>query len=215
MSYNTHNCARLTRRGAFVICVISLLLPGVPGWKTSCQEVIRIGPDENYERPGRALIRVLSQEHRERLQKNFKKGRDLLLKKGVPFEPNDLLEQRWPKTLKEKLKQMPEMQETRVIRQGKMRGVQMADTLYLPERVEITGDTVILAKQVIFEGRNPVIKGNHAVYVFPIEVDGVLGTSLDVAINEQGGPRFSLASYRSRIQNKFAASTEMVCPSVT
>ena len=65
----------------------------------------------------------------------------------------------------------------------------MADTLYLPERVEITGDTVILAKQLIFEGRNPVLKGNYAIYVFAIEVDGVLGTTLDVAINQQAGPR--------------------------
>ena len=88
----------------------------------------------------------MTQEHREPLQKNFKKGRDLLLKKSVPFEPNDLLEGRWPKTLKAKLEQMPVMRETRVIRQRQMRGVQLADTLYLPERVEITGDTVILAK---------------------------------------------------------------------
>jgi hypothetical protein len=36
------------------------------------------------------------------------------------------------------------------------------------------------------------------VYIFALEVDGVLGTSLELAINEQGGPRFSPASYRSR-----------------
>ena len=198
MSNHTHNCARLIRRSVFVVCLISLLLPGVPVWKTGAQEVIRLGPNENFERPGLALIRKVTQEHRERFQKNFRKGRDLLLKKGVPFEPNDLVEPRWSKTLKAKLAQMPEMQETRIIRQRQMRGVQMADTLYLPERVEIIGDTVILAKQVIFEGRNPVLKGNYAIYVFAIEVDGVLGTTLDVAINEQRGPRFSLANYKNK-----------------
>jgi hypothetical protein len=198
MSYNTHNCARLTRRGVFVVCLLSLCLSGVPVWRTTAQEVIRLGPNENYERPGYALIRKMTQEHRERLRKNFKKGRDLLLKKGVPFEPDELLEHGWPKTLKAKLAQMPELREIRVHRHGQMRGAQLADTLYLPERVEITGDTVILAKQVIFEGRNPVVKGNYAVYVFAMEVDGVLGTTLDVAINEQGRPQFSPASYRRK-----------------
>jgi hypothetical protein len=61
------------------------------------QQVISLGPNENYERPGYAHIRKMTQKHRERLRKNFKKGRDLLLKKGVPFEPNDLLEHNWPK----------------------------------------------------------------------------------------------------------------------
>ena len=198
MSKNSHCATRLTRRAVFVLYLISLLCPAVPVWRTAAQEVSRHTPKENYERPGFAHIRVMTPEQRERLRKNFKKGRDLLLKKGVPFEPNDLLEHPWPKTLKAKIAQIPEMQETRVVRQRQMRGVQLADTLYLPERVEITGDTVILAKQVIFEGRDPVLKGNYAVSVFAMEVDGVLGTSLDVAINQQGGPRFSPASYRSK-----------------
>jgi hypothetical protein len=143
----------------------------------------------------------MTQEYRERLRAQFKKGRDLLLKKNVPFEPNDLLEPDWRKRLKPKFAQMREMQETRVIRQTQIKGVQFADTLYLPEKVEVTGDTVILANQVIFEGRNGVLKGNHAVFFFPVDVDGTLGTTLYVAIAEQGGPRFSLVSYRNRTRN--------------
>jgi hypothetical protein len=145
MSNNAHYLAQLTRRCFFVVCLVSLLLSTVPVSRTTGQEVIRLGPQENWDRPGHALIRVMTQEHRDRLRKNFKKGRDLLLTKGVPFEPYDLLEQSWPKTLKVKLAQIPEMQETRVIRQRQMSGVQLADTLYLPEKVEITGDTIILA----------------------------------------------------------------------
>jgi len=198
MSNSTHLSSRLTRRSVFVVCLISLLLPAVPLTRNAAQEVIRLGPNENLEREFHVLIRKMTSQHRERLRAQFKKGRDLLLKKGVPFEPNELLESSWPKTLKAKLALMSEMQQTRVVRDGKIRGVQLADTLYLPEKVEVTGDTVILAKQVIFEGRNPVLKGNHAVYFFPIEIDGVLGTSLEVAINEQGGPRFSLASFRKK-----------------
>ncbi|MFN2404707.1 MAG: hypothetical protein ABR594_01490 [Pyrinomonadaceae bacterium] len=146
----------------------------------------------------------MTHEYRERLRAQFKRGRELLLKQGVPFEPNDLLEPDFRKKLKPKFGEMREMQETRVIRQRQIKGVQLADTLYLPEKVEVTGDTVILANQVIFEGRNAVLKGNYAVYFFPVDIDGLLGTSLEVAIAEEGGPRFSLASYR----NKSKASSQ-------
>lgn len=128
-------------------------------------------------------------ERRARLLKSFKAGRDLLLKKGVPFNPDELLDRDWQAKLSPKFAAMPEMQVSR--RSGKrLKGVQLADILYLPERVELTGDTVILARQVVFEGRHAVIKGNFNVYFFPAEVDGVLGTTLEAAMAEQGfGPR--------------------------
>src|SRR6185369_12427401 len=44
------------------------------------------------------------------------------------------------------------------------------------------------ARQVIFEGKDAVIKGNHNVYFFPIEVTGFLGAPLEVAMSKQ--PRF-------------------------
>jgi len=49
-------------------------LPGVPFVGTNGQQVISLGPNENYERPGYAHIRKLTQEHWERLRKNFKKA---------------------------------------------------------------------------------------------------------------------------------------------
>jgi hypothetical protein len=91
---------------------------------------------------------------------------------------------------------MPEMHETRVLWTGQIEGVHLADTLYLPEKVEVKGDTVIIANQVIFEGRNAVIKGNYNVYFFPAVVDGVLGTSLEAAIKEQQ-TSFSNVSYKT------------------
>lgn len=194
MSVSSHRMwpIRLT---FFVVSLISLVWAGIPIPTTAGQEVVRVRKDENWEQGSHIVIRKMTQEYRERLREQFKKGRDLLIKKGVPFEPNDLLELGWRKKLKPKFAQMPEMQETRVVRQGKLRGVQLADILYLPEKVEITGDTVILANQIIFEGRNAVLKGNHAVHFFPVDIDGLLGTTLEVAINEQGGPRFSNANY--------------------
>jgi hypothetical protein len=193
MSNNTHRAARFTRRTVFVVCLISLFISSMPVSRIVGQDRVEpIRRDENYEFSSHILVQKMTPEHRERLRQQFRKGRDLLLKKGVPFEPNDLLEFDWRKRLKPKFAQM------RVVRETQLKGVQLADTLYLPEKVEITGDTVILANQVIFEGRNAVLKGNHAVYFFPVDIDGLLGMPLELAIAQQGGPRFSLASSKAK-----------------
>lgn len=130
-------------------------------------------------------------ERRARLAKDFKPGRDMLLKKGVPFDPDDLLDPDWREKLTPKFSGMAEMQVSRRLGKG-LKGAQLADILYLPEQVELTGDTVILARQVVFEGRHVVIKGPHNFYCFPAEKDGVLGTTLDVAMAEQGFSRSSV-----------------------
>lgn len=135
------------------------------------------------------------QDKAERRRNNFKAAREMLLQKGVPFEPEDLLAAGWQKKLAPVFAQMPEMQITRF--GGKrLKGVQLADTLYLPEEVEIAGDTVILAKKVIFEGRYPVIKGSHSIYFLPVEMEGALGSTLDVAMNRHG-VRFAHAGYKN------------------
>src|SRR6185369_14419223 len=123
---------------------------------------------------------------------DFKPGRDMLQRKGVPFDPNTLLDPDWKEKLARDFDQMPELQTVR--QPGKrLKGVQMAGVLYLPEKVEVDGDLVILARQVIFEGKDAVIKGNHNVYFFPIEVTGFLGAPLEVAMIKQ--PRFQNASF--------------------
>jgi hypothetical protein len=138
------------------------------------------------------------QEEKTRRRKNFQKARDLLIKKGVPFEPDELLEDGWEKKLAPAFAQMPEMQAVRVGNK-RLKGVQLADALYLPEQVEITGDTVILAKKVIFEGRHVVLKGNYSVAFLPIETEGAMGTTLETALRQQGineqGVRFTNIGY--------------------
>ncbi|HEX8846107.1 MAG TPA: collagen-like protein [Pyrinomonadaceae bacterium] len=121
----------------------------------------------------------------ERRRKNFKSSRDLLLKKGVPFEPEELLKDGWQKKLAPVFAQMPEMQVAR-FGGNRLKGVQLAGTLYLPERVEIIGDTVILAKKVVFEGRHPVIKGSYSVSFLPVEMEGAMGSTLEGAMNQYG-----------------------------
>lgn len=114
----------------------------------------------------------------------FRPLKELLIQKGVPFEPNLMLSPKSKRLVASKLAQMPEMYETRQLGK-KIKGVQLADVLYLPEKVQLTGDTVIIANRVIFEGRNPVIKGNHAILFSPLIIDGALGTTLEVAMKEQ------------------------------
>ena len=98
----------------------------------------------------------------------FREIREQLQDKEVPFDPEMLLEPTWREDLKQMIDQIPEMGSARVLGE-KVKGVQMAETLYLPERVKLTGDTLLLAKRIVFEGNNVVIKGNHNIYFMPLE----------------------------------------------
>jgi len=113
----------------------------------------------------------------EARKRTFEPARQLLMAKGVPFDPDMLLRQDWPRKLKNVFAQMPEMQEVRQIR-GKLKGAQFAKTLYLPEKVEMTGDTIIIAENIVFEGNRGVIRGHHAIYFLPMRKTGVLGMTL-------------------------------------
>src|SRR5438067_2575586 len=76
----------------------------------------------------------LSQDEQERVRRVFKPAKDLLEQKGVPFEAEILLDADWRAKLDPIFARMPEMQVER--RLGKeLRGVQLADVLYLPEKV--------------------------------------------------------------------------------
>ena len=144
-----------------------------------------------------------ARQDRERLRQDFAPGRAMLERKGVPFEPEALLDPDWRAKLGPTLRQIPEMNVTR--RTGrKVKGVQMADTLYLPEKVELTGDTVILANKVVFEGTNAVMKGYGTnVYFFPVGESGVMGTTLEAAMSRQG-VQFVNASFNHAARlNKF------------
>lgn len=104
----------------------------------------------------------------ERKRAAFRRGRDLLLAQGVPFEPDFLLATSWKGRLKKKLDAMPEMQ---IVRQGSnaLKGAQLAHTLYLPANVRLEGDTVILVRYLVFGGREVLVKGNHDLHIFVSE----------------------------------------------
>ena len=120
-------------------------------------------------------------------RKNFEKARKLLEAKKVPFDPDVLLDQNWRKTLKRTLEQMPELHPVK--RGGaRLKGVQLAHTLYLPEKVTLQGDTVILVRNLVLDGRDAVIRGPYALYVYPVDQAGLLGTTFAEARRSSQGP---------------------------
>lgn len=105
---------------------------------------------------------------------SFRSARELLRKENVPFEPNLLLSRNWRKMLAGTLARMPQMKMVRS-EPGVLNGAYIADLLYLPERITLTGDTVILANKVAFEGNNVIIRGAHDIHILPVEQIGTSG----------------------------------------
>jgi hypothetical protein len=127
-----------------------------------------------------------SRDPLERKKRIFESASTLLLRRSVPFDPAVLLKDNWQKVLAPVLAQMPEMQETRYGGE-QLAGVQLADTLYLPEKVAVTSDVVVLARHLVFEGKNVVIKGNHSISIFTAEKVTVIGKSLPRRWSRRGG----------------------------
>ena len=124
-------------------------------------------------------------EHFEARRQNFKSGRELLLDKGIPFEPEELLRDQRSKAVKDALNAMPEMHQSRY-ETAPLKGAYLADTLYLPENVQVNGHTVIVANYVVFEGKNPVVKGPYDIAVIPSKAIAVLGMSVAEALHRKG-----------------------------
>ncbi len=118
-----------------------------------------------------------AQARLEARKKNFEPVRQLLMEKGVPFDPDMLMSRDWPARLAPVFDLIPEMQQVRYLAKP-LSGVHLADTLYLPEKVQVTGDTVIVAKHLAFEGNDVLIKGNYHVSIFPAEGVTVMGETL-------------------------------------
>jgi hypothetical protein len=187
--------SKLKLTGLLVLIVGLTLLP-IQTIKSTAQQRSQNTLDKRQQLLDRKLAQDRRQADLDRMVAKFKKTKDLLLKKGVPFDPDILMTPSWRKTLAPHFEQMPEMQEVK-IGPGRLKGVQIAHTLYLPEKVELTGDTVILARNVVFEGRDAVIKGwSFSIALYPIDQTGLLGSTLEQAL-QRSGPRFINAKFSS------------------
>ncbi|MFN2454942.1 MAG: hypothetical protein ABR577_12045 [Pyrinomonadaceae bacterium] len=142
-----------------------------------------------------------SKQEADKKARNFKPARDLLIQHGVPFDPDILMDSHWQAKLAPQFARMPEMQTARQIG-NQLKGVHIADTIYLPEKVELVEDTIIIANKIVFEGNNAVIKGSHNIYLYPVEEKGFLGTTLSLAMKEQqvriAKAKYSHLSLKSR-----------------
>ncbi|MBA3240707.1 MAG: collagen-like protein, partial [Acidobacteria bacterium] len=138
----------------------------------------------------------------------FKSGRDLLRAKGVPFEPNILLEPDWREKLKHFLARMPEMRKE-LFHSSILEGAQLADVFRLPEKVQLKGDTVIIANRIVFDGKNVSIKGNHAIHFFALNSIGTANGGGTVTIDTSGlGRKEWLEQQQNKAGQRSAKSKE-------
>lgn len=153
---------------------------------TQAQTVAAVDADYLIDpsQPIHAAIQSNEDEQFEARRRNFKSGRELLLDKGVTFEPEELLRDHRSKAVKDALDAMPEMHQSRY-ETAPLKGAYLADTLYLPEKVQLSGHTIIVANYVVFEGKNPLIRGHYDLNFFPAKPVAVLGTSLAQALRKK------------------------------
>jgi hypothetical protein len=142
----------------FCLAFATVSQQGAVSASAARRKMSRLQLSQRLESQGRSL--------NQRRLEDINRVRGLLRKQNVPFDPDVLL--RGSREVRNKLDalslELPEMQMMRWEDQP-LRGVQLADTLYLPEKVEIAEDTVILAKNLRLRGQNPVIRGNHSIYI--------------------------------------------------
>jgi hypothetical protein len=136
---------------------------------------------------------VVTPEQKRR--ESFAVGKQMLLDKGVPFDPEELLVDGWPKRLAPIFEAMPEMHRT--IREGQyVEGVVIADTLYLPETSRFRGNVFILVRHVVFEGSHSNFSsapsGNEkagALYLYPLAPMVVMDMTLEEAMAKANSVR--------------------------
>lgn len=105
------------------------------------------------------------QQELKAISVNIRRVARVLNAEGMQIEAGLLFTPNGRNKARAQLEAYPEMYVSRV-RTEPLRGVVMADTLTLPEKVKIDSDTVIIANDLIFEGAAPVIKGSHDLHVF-------------------------------------------------
>jgi hypothetical protein len=107
------------------------------------------------------------QEADPRWRVHINRFRELIMQSGVPLDPDVLTHPNPKEEIAYALRSLPSA--APVVLRGPLSGVTMADTVSLAETTAVTGDTVVVARRLVFEGRHALIRGPHAVYVLVTE----------------------------------------------
>jgi hypothetical protein len=162
--------ARIVLASFLVLCLAAPSLP------------IRAFPQAQSSQQAQRLKQI---EKAKKISKIIGQVRRLLLEARVPFEPVTLFTRHWRQRLSPVFEAMPEM---KINKQqfDDLKGVHLADTLYLPDQVKLAGDTVIVAKRVIFQGREVLIKGPYSVHIFAVDSVKTESTGGTITIDTSG-----------------------------
>ncbi len=125
-------------------------------------------------------------ERGKKMSGSVRRARQMLLEAGVPFEPSILFSRNWKKRVAPYLDQMPEMKGARVMG-NKIKGVHIVTNLFLPAELELTGDTIILARNLVFTAKDVKIVGHNDLHVFTM--DSVLAATEDPPGGNAAFPR--------------------------
>ena len=113
----------------------------------------------------------------------------LLSERNVPIEARHLFSKNWRTRLSASVAQLPEMRISRSHTSSEIRGVEIADELTLPENIRLTGDTVIIARRIRFQGRDVRITGGHGLHVFAIESVSTTDAGGSITVDTSGRGR--------------------------
>lgn len=134
-------------------------------------------------------------ERGRRMSGTVRRMSNLLRKEKVPFEPSILFARNWKSRVRPYLQSMPEMWKTETLPQ-RFGGAKIANIVYLPDKIQLTGDTVILANYIVFASKQVAIVGYDDLLVFPME--SVLSQNNDERLGREGSTVSSIkVSYGS------------------
>jgi len=139
----------------FILCLVGLL-PAICLNSTSAQRPSNLNKSE---------LEIERRVKKGTLEPAIK----MLKKQKVPFDTALLLDEEWRTKLAPAFAKMPEMQ-TDIHAKGIMKGVYLARAVLIPREVELTGDTVIIAKELApdDEDSEVIIRGEFRLVIFII-----------------------------------------------
>jgi hypothetical protein len=104
---------------------------------------------------------------RRNMEKLLAPARKKLRQKNIPFDPYITIEGDWRKQIDPALWAMPEMKRNLRVT-GSMKGIYLADTLLVDEKVRLKGDTILIIRELApdDENRNLTIRGDGNLFMF-------------------------------------------------